>query len=80
MSHNSTTTTKGQRERAGAFAIGILTDGKRLLLRWPGAGEPRTVYPYVFTLESEELRAPLFEWLRDSAANRLHLTALAKYV
>ena len=32
-------------ERAGkGVRMGILTDGKRWLLRWPGAGEPRTVY------------------------------------
>ena len=31
--------------------MGILTDGKHWLLRWPNAGPVRTVYPYAFTLE-----------------------------
>ena len=52
---------------AGRVRMGILTDGRRWLLRWPGAGEARTVYPYAFTLESEEGWLPLFEWLRDRA-------------
>ena len=55
-------------ERAGrGVRMGILTDGRRWLLRWPGAGEARTVYPYAFTLESAEQWLPLFEWLRDRA-------------
>ncbi len=55
-------------ERAGrGVRMGILTDGRRWLLRWPGAGEARTVYPYAFTLESAEGWLPLFEWLRDRA-------------
>ena len=29
----------------------VLTDGKRWLLRWPGAGEVRWTRPYAFTLE-----------------------------
>ena len=51
----------------GRVRMGILTDGKHWLMRWPGAGETRTVYPYAFTLESEEGWLPLFEWLRDRA-------------
>ena len=47
--------------------MGILTDGRRWLLRWPGAGAVRTTYPYAFTLENPELWIPLFEWLRDKA-------------
>ena len=47
--------------------MGILTDGRYWLLRWPGPGEARTVYPYAFTLESEDKWLPLFEWLRDRA-------------
>lgn len=47
--------------------MGILTDGRRWLLRWPGAGAVRTTYPYAFTLEDPELWVPLFEWLRDKA-------------
>ena len=55
-------------ERAGkGVRMGILTDGRRWLLRWPGAGAARTVYPYAFTLENEEGWLPLFEWLRDRA-------------
>ena len=55
-------------ERAGrGVRMGILTDGRRWLLRWPGAGEPRTVNPYAFTLESADRWLPLFEWLRDRA-------------
>ena len=55
-------------ERAGrGVRMGILTDGRRWLLRWPGAGEPRVVYPYAFTLESADRWLPLFEWLRDRA-------------
>lgn len=51
----------------GRVRMGILTDGRRWLLRWPGAGDPRTVYPYAFTLESEEGWLSLYEWLRDRA-------------
>ena len=52
---------------SGRVRMGILTDGRHWLLRWPGAGEARTVYPYAFTLESEDRWLPLFEWLRDRA-------------
>ena len=51
----------------GRVRMGILTDGRRWLLRWPGAGDPRTVYPYAFTLESEDGWLSLYEWLRDRA-------------
>ena len=47
--------------------MGVLTDGKRWLLRWPGAGPPRAVRPYYFTLETPEQWLPLYEWLRDYA-------------
>ena len=47
--------------------MGILTDGKRWLLRWPGAGEVRLTRPYAFTLEGPDGWFPLYEWLRDSA-------------
>ena len=47
--------------------MGVLTDGKRWLLRWPGAGPPRAVRPYYFTLETPEQWLPLYEWLRDNA-------------
>ncbi len=47
--------------------MGILTDGKRWLLRWPGAGEVRLTRPYAFTLEDPDGWFPLYEWLRDTA-------------
>ena len=34
--------------------MGILTDGKRWLLRWPNAGPVRTAMPYAFTLEDAD--------------------------
>ena len=51
----------------GRIRMGILTDGKRWLLRWPGAGEVRLDRPYAFTLEGPDGWFPLYEWLRDSA-------------
>ena len=51
----------------GRVRMGILTDGKRWLLRWPGAGEVRLTRPYAFTLEDPDGWFPLYEWLRDSA-------------
>ena len=47
--------------------LGILTDGKHWLLRWPGAGAVRTTRPYAFILESPDSGADLFKWLRDEA-------------
>ena len=54
-------------ERGGRVRMGILTDGKRWVLRWPGAGEAATTRPHAFTLESAERWIPLYEWLRDEA-------------
>ena len=51
----------------GRVRMGILTDGKRWLLRWPGAGDVRLTRPYAFTLEEPDGWFPLYEWLRDSA-------------
>ena len=51
----------------GRVRMGVLTDGKRWLLRWPGAGELRLVRPYAFTLEKPDRWFDLYEWLRDSA-------------
>ena len=51
----------------GRVRMGVLTDGKRWLLRWPGAGEVRLARPYAFTLDSPDGWYPLWEWLRDSA-------------
>ena len=47
--------------------MGILTDGKRWLLRWPNAGPVRTALPYAFTLQDADRWITLFEWLRDHA-------------
>ena len=51
----------------GRVRMGILTDGKRWLLRWPNAGPVRTALPYAFTLEEADRWITLFEWLRDHA-------------
>ena len=51
----------------GRMRMGILTDGKRWLLRWPNAGPVRTAMPYAFTLEDADRWITLFEWLRDHA-------------
>ena len=56
-----------QSEKQGRVRMGILTDGKRWLLRWPGAGEVRLTRPYAFTLDGPDGWLPLYEWLRDSA-------------
>ena len=51
----------------GHVRMGVLTDGKRWLLRWPGAGGVRLTKPYAFTLEDPDQWLALYEWLRDSA-------------
>ena len=51
----------------GRVRMGVLTDGKRWLLRWPGAGEVRLTRPYAFTLDDPDGWFPLYEWLRDTA-------------
>ena len=56
-----------QSQAQGRVRMGILTDGKHWLLRWPGAGAVRTTPPYAFTLEDSQRWLPLFEWLRDQA-------------
>ncbi|MYE39892.1 MAG: hypothetical protein F4X27_06665 [Chloroflexi bacterium] len=64
-----------QSENQGRMRMGILTDGKRWLLRWPEAGPVRTAPPYAFTLQDPDRWITLFEWLRDHAlsaeANKL---------
>ena len=57
---------QSQRDGKGV-RTGILTDGKRWLLRWPGAGPVNTAPPYGFVLESPDGWLPLYEWLRDRA-------------
>ena len=54
-----------QSEDAGRVRMGILTDGKQWLLRWPQAGPVRTVPPYLFTLESGD------SWFRLYDADQL---------
>ena len=56
-----------QSEKQGRVRMGVLTDGKYWLLRWPNAGEPKAVPPYAFTLEDPDLWITLYEWLRDHA-------------
>ncbi len=51
----------------GRVRMGVLTDGKRWLLRWPGAGAPSAAKPYAFTLEDGGQWIALYEWLRDAA-------------
>ena len=47
--------------------MGILTDGKHCVLRWPNAGPVKAVPPYAFTLDDPDRWFTLFEWLRDHA-------------
>ncbi len=61
-----------QSAKLGKVRMGILTDGKRWLLRWPGAGPVRLTRPYAFTLEAPDNWIALYEWLRDSALVSLH--------
>ena len=56
-----------QSEKQGRVRMGILTDGRYWLLRWPNAGPVKTVPPYAFTLEGPDRWITLYEWLRDHA-------------
>ena len=56
-----------QSNRQGKVRMGVLTDGKYWLLRWPGAGPVKTTPPHAFTLEDSERGYLLYEWLRDHA-------------
>ena len=47
--------------------MGILTDGKHWLLRWPNAGPVKATPPYAYTLDSPDRWITLHEWLRDHA-------------
>ena len=51
----------------GRVRMGVLTDGKHWLLRWPNAGPVKTTPPYGFILDDPNRWIPLYEWLRDSA-------------
>ena len=56
-----------QSDKQGRVRMGVLTDGKYWLLRWPGAGTVRTTPPYGFVLEDSDGWLTLYEWLRDRA-------------
>ena len=56
-----------QSQAQGRVRMGILTDGKYWLLRWPDAGPVKVTPPYAFTLEDSERWLTLYEWLRDRA-------------
>ena len=58
-----------QSEKTGKRSrMGILTDGKYWLLRWPDAGAVKTAAPYGFTLDARDGGGwRLHEWLRDRA-------------
>ena len=64
-----------QSQSAGkGVRMGLLTDGKYWLLRWPHAGPVQTAAPYVFTLEDPGKWYLLYEWLRDRALVSLENT------
>ena len=57
-----------QSAKQGRVRMGVLTDGKHWLLRWPGAGQKvHLTRPYAFTLEDPDRWFTLHEWLRDYA-------------
>ena len=56
-----------QSEKQGRVRMGILTDGKYWLLRWPNAGSVKLAPPYAFTLDDSDRWITLYEWLRDHA-------------
>lgn len=56
-----------QSDNQGRMRMGILTDGKQWLLRWPGAGPVKKALPYAYTLEEADRWITLFAWLRDHA-------------
>ena len=56
-----------QSQEQGRVRMGVLTDGKYWVLRWPGAGPVKTVPPYAFTLDDPDRWIILYEWLRDRA-------------
>ena len=54
-------------EASKGVRIGILTDGKYWVLRWPNAAKVNTSPPYAFTLTDADRWYALYEWLRDNA-------------
>ena len=58
-----------QSNKQGRVRMGILTDGKHWLLRWPNAGPVKATPPYAFTLEDPDRWITLYDWLRDRVLN-----------
>ena len=58
---------KAAMEASKGVRIGILTDGKHWLLRWPNAVMVHTSQPYAFILTDADKWYALYEWLRDNA-------------
>ncbi len=56
-----------QSQKQGRMRMGILTDGKHWLLRWPNAGSIKTTPPHAFTLDDADRWIALYDWLRDHA-------------
>ena len=56
-----------QSQKQGRVRMGVLTDGRHWLLRWPNAGPVRAAPPYAFTLDDPDRWFTLYEWLRDHA-------------
>ena len=54
-------------EASKGVRIGVLTDGKYWVLRWPNAAMINTSPPYAFTLTDADRWYALYEWLRDNA-------------
>ena len=56
-----------QSHKQGRVRMGVLTDGKHWLLRWPNAGPVKPTLPYAFTFDDPDRWITLFDWLRDNA-------------
>ena len=56
-----------QSHKRGRVRMGVLTDGKHWLLRWPNAGPVKPILPYAFTFDDPDRWFSLYEWLRDNA-------------
>ena len=56
-----------QSQKQGRVRMGVLTDGKHWLLRWPNAGPVRAAPPYAFTLDDPDRWFNLHKWLNDHA-------------
>ncbi len=56
-----------QSQKQGRVRMGILTDGRHWLLRWPNAGPVKATPPYAFTLDDPDRWFTLYEWLHDHA-------------